>query len=207
MGRSVNDLRLELRLRNNVLWHFIFDTHQSVAEFCKLHGFSQNLVGSLLNLKLWPYRKDGKTLIDTAQRLCNISFYDASEMFPVALYRGAKNGQGRVFVAEIESAKFIGLGAAERLALPPMQEVDAMRGELFDATQKALSTLRKNEKKVIELRYGIDGNDECSLAEIGRIIGVSVERVRQIECAALRRLRHLSRSKKLDAAAPYPTRR
>jgi len=58
-----------------------------------------------------------------------------------------------------------------------------------NAVRHAVETLPEREKEVVKLRYGMDGDpDPKSLEEIGRILGLTRERVRQIEAAALERL-------------------
>ncbi len=67
------------------------------------------------------------------------------------------------------------------------EEVVIALGE--DALHRAIETLPAREQLVIKLRYGIDGDqDPKSLEEIGRRLGITRERVRQIETQALRRL-------------------
>ena len=65
------------------------------------------------------------------------------------------------------------------------------------AIDQVLSTLSPREKLVIQLRYGLTDGTEYSLAQIGPKLGVSRERVRQIEVQALRKLRHPTRVKYL----------
>jgi RNA polymerase primary sigma factor len=58
-----------------------------------------------------------------------------------------------------------------------------------DALGRALAALPEDERRVIELRYGIDGDAEpVSLAEAGRRLGLSADRVRRLETDALERL-------------------
>lgn len=52
-----------------------------------------------------------------------------------------------------------------------------------------LKDLDERESKILRLRYGLDGDDPMTLKEIGRRIGLTRERVRQIECEALRRIK------------------
>lgn len=60
-----------------------------------------------------------------------------------------------------------------------------------------LRSLTHRERRVIQLRFGLDDDRERSLNETGEMFGVSGVRIRQIELKALRKLRHPSRSKKL----------
>ena len=62
---------------------------------------------------------------------------------------------------------------------------------------EVLSTLTPREKKVLQMRFGIDDGRPRTLEEVGKEFDVTRERIRQIEAKALRKLRHPSRSKKL----------
>jgi RNA polymerase primary sigma factor len=55
----------------------------------------------------------------------------------------------------------------------------------------ALSTLPDRERRVIELRYGLDGSQPCTLEEVGQAFGVTRERIRQIENNTLKKLESL----------------
>jgi RNA polymerase primary sigma factor len=69
----------------------------------------------------------------------------------------------------------------------PSEEVHVSLTE--KAVRRAVETLPDRERRVVKLRYGMDGDpDPKSLEEIGRILGLTRERVRQIESQALRRL-------------------
>ena len=56
-----------------------------------------------------------------------------------------------------------------------------------------LSHLSEQEQNVLRLRFGLEGNERHTLAEIGRMMEVSRERVRQVELKALRKVRNLTR--------------
>ncbi|MBQ6298346.1 MAG: sigma-70 family RNA polymerase sigma factor [Selenomonadaceae bacterium] len=68
---------------------------------------------------------------------------------------------------------------------------------LKDQLDQVLNTLTERERDVLKLRYGLDDGRESTLEEVGKIFGVTRERIRQIEAQALRKLRHPTRSKKL----------
>ncbi len=63
--------------------------------------------------------------------------------------------------------------------------------------EEVLSSLSERERKVLELRFGLKDNKPRTLEEVGKVFGVTRERIRQIEAKALRKLKHPSRSRKL----------
>jgi RNA polymerase primary sigma factor len=65
-------------------------------------------------------------------------------------------------------------------------EVDATLRD--DAVRRAVARLPERQRNVIQLRYGLTGDGPTSLEQIGRQLGITRERVRQIEADALRRL-------------------
>lgn len=71
------------------------------------------------------------------------------------------------------------------------------RNMLKKYINEILDTLTKREKIILINRYGLEGKDEKTLDEIGKELGITQERVRQIENKALRKLRHPSRSRKI----------
>jgi RNA polymerase primary sigma factor len=75
------------------------------------------------------------------------------------------------------------------------------RAVLRDQVAAVLSSLSPRERRVLDLRYGLESGRQHTLDEIGNELGVTRERIRQIETKALRKLRHPSRSKKLKALA------
>lgn len=74
-------------------------------------------------------------------------------------------------------------------------EQNVIEQEKHNRIMMAIETLTPREQMVIIKRFGLDGGREYTLDEIGKEIGVTRERVRQIEGKALRKLRHCSRSR------------
>ncbi|HXF52039.1 MAG TPA: RNA polymerase sigma factor RpoD [Dehalococcoidia bacterium] len=68
---------------------------------------------------------------------------------------------------------------------------------LKEQVMDVLSSLSHRERRVLELRFGLEDGRSRTLEEVGREFQVTRERIRQIEAKALRKLRHPSRSKKL----------
>jgi len=65
-----------------------------------------------------------------------------------------------------------------------------LREQLSDT----LDTLNKRERRVLQLRFGLEDGRSRTLEEVGKEFGVTRERIRQIEAKALRKLRHPTRS-------------
>ena len=74
-------------------------------------------------------------------------------------------------------------------------------GDLRSRVGKVLRTLTPKEREIIVKRFGLEGESEHTLEEVGQSIGVTRERIRQIENKALRRLRHPVRSRLLKPFA------
>ena len=68
---------------------------------------------------------------------------------------------------------------------------------LEDQMRCVLEELSERERQVLEMRFGLNGASPRTLEDIGDVLGVSRERVRQIEAKALRKLRQPSRSNRL----------
>ena len=83
----------------------------------------------------------------------------------------------------------------DRSALAP---ADAASYQLLkEQVEEVLDTLNHRERRVLQLRFGLEDGRSRTLEEVGREFGVTRERIRQIEAKALRKLRHPSRSRKL----------
>ena len=70
---------------------------------------------------------------------------------------------------------------------------------IHDSIADWLSQLTEKQREVVSRRFGLLGHDSCTLEEVGREIGLTRERVRQIQVEALRRLRRLLERQGLSA--------
>ena len=94
-----------------------------------------------------------------------------------------------------EEDSHLGDFVEDKMAVAPLEAAsEAMfRNEVEDI----LATLRPRERRVVQLRFGLVDDEPRTLEEVGRRMGLTRERIRQIEATALRKLRHPSRSKVL----------
>ncbi len=79
----------------------------------------------------------------------------------------------------------------------PTPEDVAANSMLRQQFKDVLSSLTARERKIIEMRYGLDNDQGLTLKEVGNEFGLTRERIRQIEKEALAKLRHPSRSRRL----------
>jgi RNA polymerase primary sigma factor len=73
----------------------------------------------------------------------------------------------------------------------------ATRQMLKEQMDDVLDSLSIRERRVLQLRFGLEDGRQRTLEEVGKEFGVTRERIRQIEAKALRKLRHPTRSRKL----------
>jgi RNA polymerase primary sigma factor len=100
-------------------------------------------------------------------------------------------------VGDDEESEFGHFITDELAPLPDELAEDVMRRE---ALTKILGTLSERERRVLELRYGLNGEQPRTLDEVGRTFQVTRERIRQIENQSLKKLRALADSQKLRVA-------
>ena len=81
---------------------------------------------------------------------------------------------------------------------PPPDE-QTFEKALTESIEEALSHLKEREAKILRLYFGLDGEEPMTLEQIGSLLGITRERVRQIKEKALSRLRHVSRARALES--------
>jgi len=75
----------------------------------------------------------------------------------------------------------------------------AVYSSLEEQTRKVLATLTPREEQILRMRFGIGEKSDYTLEEVGQRFAVTRERIRQIEAKALRKLRHPSRARSIEA--------
>jgi RNA polymerase primary sigma factor len=97
-------------------------------------------------------------------------------------------------VGDEEQSEFGQFIADEQAESPYERAVELLTKE---ALRRALENLSYRERRVLELRYGLDGEQPRTLDEVGRTFNVTRERVRQIETHSLQKLQHLREAQHL----------
>jgi RNA polymerase primary sigma factor len=98
-------------------------------------------------------------------------------------------------ISDEEDAGELGDFIVDETAPSPIQVTE--RRLLRESLERMLATLKPREARVLRLRFGLNGDRAHTLEEVGKRIGVTRERVRQIEGKALRKLRHPRHSREL----------
>jgi len=178
--------RVEVRVRNGLLWKAIHARYKNVAQFCREHSLSQAQIGALLNLTISPLTAAmewRKFAMDAA---------DALGMLPDELWPDHMRARLDRSFAALE------MSAEDVQALVDMSdphEVLACK-ELRARIDEALEELLPNEQFILRLRFGLNAfEEEHTLESIATEMGVTPERVRQVEKRALRKLRALGRNR------------
>ena len=101
-------------------------------------------------------------------------------------------------VGDEEESEFGHFLTDQNAPLPDEAADTTLRKETL---RRILSTLSQRERRVLELRYGLDGEHPRTLDEVGRTFNVTRERIRQIENQSLKKLRALADSHALKDVA------
>ncbi|MFQ5536268.1 MAG: RNA polymerase sigma factor RpoD/SigA [Gemmatimonadota bacterium] len=101
-------------------------------------------------------------------------------------------------IGDSEDSQLVERFITEEAAEP---EVEVESRLLTEAISEALSTLEARDAKVLRLYFGLEGEREHTLEEIGNMLGVTRERIRQLRDRALRRLREGERGSALESFA------
>lgn len=185
----MKQVRVEAKVKNNVLWRFIYDNYENLAEYCRKHNYSTgiyNTINNLINLNIEPWGRHTRRYSRMAEELAKDFNVIPEILFPRELY-GVRQTTA---VVEVSLAAIQG---REEVRLLP--ESTLYKKEIKEAIQEVLKTIPPREAEVVYRRA-----EGATLEEIASESGVTKERIRQIEAKGLRRLRHPKRSEKLEAA-------
>lgn len=169
----------------------------SQAALARHLGVRQTELGEWINLKTCPpvrplpdtkWTKD--YLEDLESKLLPLTGKTWEDLFPPEVrenyqFLECPKTQERTMRVERAALAQIAAQTTERLQLEAPGEEP--RSEAVSAlTKEILSMLTKRQREVLELRYGLNGDPPYTYAEIGRILRLTRERIRQIELRAIR---------------------
>ncbi len=208
----MNDIRVIIRFKNNCLYKRIFSKWPSVSAFCRDSGLNDFTVGELINFKTSPlsknphglkknfvYGDDGVLWKSTAVNIANALGCLPEHIFPEALREARKNK----YEMEVNTFKLSNNSLLQIEASDP--EKDLIKAEMSVRLRAVVKELTPRQQKIISERFGLyDGNIK-TLEELAGELGISRERVRQIERVCINRLRHPKLSYVIKGKTPPST--
>jgi len=180
----MKEARIELKIKNNILYKEIMKRASSVSQFCIKYGYWPSDVGDLLCLRAspWSSRKCDEGWRKTPKRLAELFKMLIEDLFPAGLYIMEKAEA----VMEV-SVEMLSLQHHSALMIESPED-QYLREEAKDEIRNMVSSLNPREYEIVCDLHGI-GRERLTLGEIGKRHNVTRERVRQIGLRAERRLR------------------
>lgn len=180
MDRTSKDFRLKISVRNNRLLVLIEkQRHPSIKAFAEAAGVDYNTFHRLLCLGRSPRLKSGEWS-PMAMKVATYLRVEPEHIWPEHMLKIAKPVSVEVSLDELPM-----LQREPSRALLPAIESDDIRQRV----RNSISQLPLREAQIVLMRHGFLG-PEMTYAQIGEKLGVSLERARQMEMRALRRLKH-----------------
>lgn len=179
----MKDYRIEVTVKNNLLYKAMIENgFSSAAELAREAKVSNTTIGLALALKLSLYTESGQirrpwiVLSSFLKRL-------PEDLVPEKHYfDGLQKNKGH-FESDFEEIKMF-------LSNENNPEEIFFEKETSKVIEQVLNTLTPRQKKVLEMRYGLNDEEEHTFEEIGEFLKVSSVRVMQIVSSAERKLRH-----------------
>lgn len=195
----MSDFRVDIKVRNNRLITLIEEQYGTVAQFAKACKLGQGQVGDYCNLKDSPITK--KKVNDgcydwklTASNIAEALGVLPEEIWPEHLQQIQLNtNKSHVVVTAEQVGHLIGSDRHENPLL------GTLKGEKEEILYGLLGTLKDQELFVISERFGLVDGQSKTLDEVKGLLGLSRERVRQIEAKAMRKIRRATSKRGLDA--------
>lgn len=187
---ALKEFRVKLTVRNNLLVSRREALGISAPELAEKLGVCYSMIWKLETLRESPLLEDGRWS-KAARKLSEFYRVLPEDLFPDAILAANHTSVEREMGAEEAFA------LAGDLPLAPDDRLIA--GERIRSVTAALAELSPRQQRLLAARFGLDGSEGITYEEMGERLGVSRERARQLEVAALRKL---AKSDALKAAAP-----
>ena len=182
----MNDYMVSVKIRQGRILDLMAERGiKSASEMARRSGACQSEIGKLLNFKMSPKTDAGKWR-GVSLRVAEALGTSVDDLFPDHMLHSIDDNERHAFASYKQIA-----GSENKVQLPPSEDV--MSDEARTVLYEVLDTVAEREKRYL-LKYYKDGETYQSIAEGD---GVSTERVRQIVCRGLRKLRHPVRADRL----------
>ena len=179
----IKDYRLKITIRNNRILSKIESLgYVSVRKFCKQFDLDYQRTTEIINGKLKPFNDKG-TIIKICDQLLSLLGLELHDAFTDRQLQGF-NKTG--FIFKLKEKEMLELVDPVQNQEIKIIENDIQK-KIADAMNKRLTP---KQKEILSLKYGFNGHVEHTLDEIGKMYGVSRERIRQIILKSERLLQH-----------------
>lgn len=178
------EFRVSIKVRNNLLLTAIEQSYKTVRLASEASGVAINAVYALINMRLSPMNP-GKQWRGSVLQLCDALGVLPDEVFAESQYEALATNRAEFNAGMNDIARLMEVKT-------PIQLLEA-KGR-HDALDSLLKTLTPREESVLRMRLF----DELTLEECAKQVGVTRERIRQIEAKALRKLRSPHRKTLID---------
>ncbi len=183
------DYRVTIKVRNNNILMIAANAgYTSMPKLALASGIGYNMLNDLINMTVSPFAADGNVR-PSVDALCIFLGATFDDLF--------SSEQCEALISNKTEREI----SAEKMYLLTNISEDFARIDhddgLKDHINSLVGTLTPREALVINMRYGFDGREPMTLDATGIAMGVTPERIRQIEAKAMRKLRHPSRSTSL----------
>ena len=188
------DYNVTVKVRNNRLLSLMRDYgYKTNAQFSRAIGVRQVDIGKILNLKMSAYDLKGNERA-CVKAICNALYCFPEDIFPPELlHNSLERNSVEVGFSSEQVQELMQVGGPEEML------------EISDASKVVtgvLSELSNREQQVINMFFGLDGEEEKTLNDIAKIYDISPARAMQIKNAAMAKMRHPAKSDRLRVLLP-----
>ena len=177
----MKELEMRLRLRNNRLVKYREALGMGQRQMAEAIGINHSFYNGFETLRVSPVTVGGGWTIG-ALAIARFHGVSPDVLWPAGVLAVVAPTQTR----EVDSADLVLPGSAE---VPLLPDASLESQEERSLLASVLSELSLREQRVLERRYGLNGNQESMLQEIGDEMDLSRERIRCIESKAICRVR------------------
>lgn len=171
----MSEFRVEIKVKNAVLYNAITELGLSIPKFCKKYGFTYDIVIKYINFKKSPIACDGGWL-ESAEKLSDFLGIGLEELFPEAI-RELKVENNK-FVRDMSSKVALEMASNPEMLIGKQEYEEKIVNHIFENTTS-------RDAKMLKDRFF---NDK-TLMEVSSCSGISPERARQIEQMAMWRVK------------------
>ncbi len=191
----MKDYLLQIKIKNAPLLELMkLQGYANAAELSRASGIGQSVIGLYLNLKQVPWSKPRNSWKQSVLDLAKCLQVLPEHMFPAQHIEQCLPKNSIEATVDLQALQALSAGELE-----PSIEARLLEECNVNAVDDALDCLDEREQKILRMHHGIGYEEAYTLAEIADALGVTTERIRQIQNRAIRKLKHPSRSEALDA--------